>query len=306
MSRVGEIRGDKSRWAARIETRHLLEPLAREPNVEKRSRGVERSRQRYLRVVAVDGDGGDGDDGIRARAAAAGKPLPRCRTQPRRPPPVADDDGGDAVVALAAVVVGAAAVVAGAVVVVVVVGAAAAAEAAVPERCPRIPATRRRAQGRFLAACPPTTRAQQRTGSRCCAASGRNPRADSRARNCCARSCVRGASPVPASFQPVAPPALVAVPVVHVLLFPSFRERAATRYSFAFLDDDDDDEDDTREDEEKERDNEAEARRLSHMSRRVTRRTERVFTRWTSNKGTRETEKRFGEEGRGGTEVDDI
>lgn len=214
----------------------------------------------------MGGDGDGGDDGIRVQEVAEDKPLPRYRTQPQRPPPVADDGGGDvAAVAVAVVAVDA----------VVVAVAVAAAGAAVPERCLRILATRRRAPGRFRVAGPPT-RAPPRTDCRCYAASGRNPRADSRARNCCARSCVRGASPVPASFQPVAPPALVAVPVVHVLslLLPSIRcspTTDGTLYSFILVDDDHDEDEDDSGDKEHERGNEEEAR-LSHMSRRHRRR----------------------------------
>lgn len=212
----------------------------------------------------MGGDGDGGDDGIRVQEVAEDKPLPRYRTQPQRPPPVADDGGGDvAAVAVAVVAVDA----------VVVAVAVAAAGAAVPERCLRILATRRRAPGRFRVAGPPT-RAPPRTDCRCYAASGRNPRADSRARNCCARSCVRGASPVPASFQPVAPPALVAVPVVHVLslLLPSISPTTdGTLYSFILVDDDHDEDEDDSGDKEHERGNEEEAR-LSHMSRRHRRR----------------------------------
>ena len=102
---------------------------------------------------------------------------------------------------------------------------------------------------------------------------------------------------MPASFQPVAPPALVAVPVVHVLLFPCFRSRAATRRS-TFLDDDDDEEEDDDTDDE---DNEAEARRLSHMSRRVTRRAERS----RDGRATRGGERKNGVEGRRGIADDD-
>ena len=238
-------------------------------------------RQRYLKVVAVDGDDDGDDDGIRVQAVAVDKPLPRCKMRPRRPPPVADDDGGDAAVVVVVVVVVVAAAAAAVAVDAVVVAAAVAAvaAAAVLERCLRIPATRRRAPGRFRATGPPTTRAPPRTDCRCCAASGRNPRADSRARNCCARSCVRGASPVPASFQPVAPPALVAVPVVHVLLLllPSVRSSwpttDGTRCSFILVDDDHDEDEDKDDsgDETHERDNEEEAG-LSHMSRRHRRR----------------------------------
>lgn len=131
-------------------------------------------------VAAHDDDGDDGDD-IPGRAVAEDKPHPRCRTRPPRTFAAGDDDDDGVVGAAVAVAV-------------------AVALAQCPQTLaihPRPPAERRRALApRWWV--PPRTNYHH-----CCAAGVRTPRADLRARNCCARLCVRGASRVPASFQPV-------------------------------------------------------------------------------------------------------
>jgi len=181
-------------------------------------------------AAARDDDDGEDDD-IPERAVAVGRPLPRCRTQPRSPAAAADDDDdGDAAAAAAAAAaaVAAAAVDAAAAVVAVALAQCPRTPAARPRRPPawhRAPDLRRRRQRR---------RAPPRTDCHCCAGGARTPRADSRARNCCARSCVRGASRAPASFQPVPSPVVVAVPI-HVILVPNLARTADSR---AFVDDD--------------------------------------------------------------------
>lgn len=127
-----------------------------------------------------DDDDGDGDD-IPERAVVEDIPLPRCRTRPPRTFAVGDDDD-DGVVG-AAVAVGVAVALA---------------------QCPQTPATHPQPPAERRHALAPRWWVPPRTNyHHCCAAGVRIPRADLRARNCCARLCVRGASRVPASFQPV-------------------------------------------------------------------------------------------------------
>lgn len=141
------------------------------------------ARRHYLMAAVAAHDDDDGDDGgdIPGRAGAEDKPLPRCRTRPPRTFDAgdADDDGA--------------------------VGAAVAVAVAVAlAQCPQTLAIHPRPRAERRRALAPRWWAPPRTNCHhCCAAGVRIPRADSRARNCCARSCVRGASRVPASFQPV-------------------------------------------------------------------------------------------------------
>lgn len=142
-----------------------------------------------MAAVAARDDDGD-DDGIPGRAVVEDKPLPRCRTRPTRTFAVGDDDDDGAADAAVAAGVAVALV-----------------------QCPQTPATHPRPPVEGPRALAPRCRVAPRTNCphHCCAAGARIPRADSRARNCCARLCVHGASRVPASFQVPVPLSPVAV-----------------------------------------------------------------------------------------------